>query len=248
VNFGIFFIPKYLNVLLFLILLLVFLNIPKLLILRHLISHEEIKRVQQWYETRFSFRGLPLKEENIILKKSCLHRYGLFYHSPQWEKIFFCCLISYPFFFLVASYLFAWDGNNFNSDCGFIFLLIVAIIIEISCFLPALIIVLSEGKIIIYDSKEKNELTLAHELAHSYHNTNFIKYLFHAFIKVVLFPFFISYEEGIAIWIEKEYSKSMNILFDVKRYSLRYRLSYSIINSIQRIAGEKLITFAIKYL
>jgi len=86
---------------------------------------------------------------------------------------------------------------------------------------------------------------LAHEIAHVVHNRHPVRAYAHAVIDLILLPFCLSYQEGIASWAEREYVHAHSE--EMLRKTLRYRLSLLVIRAFERLLGKRFVYFLLKY-
>lgn len=88
--------------------------------------------------------------------------------------------------------------------------------------------------------------TVIHELAHAYHN-RWLRGWFHSALDLVLWPFGLSCQEGIATWVEAEYCRSKGLPFRASALHPKYRRSYEAVAVVEHAFGRRAVIGLLKY-
>jgi hypothetical protein len=191
-----------------------------------------------WFRMRFGLQELPLPSGCII--SGDLEGYqGVYCLVPRfWEDL----RRSFPLGLLASVALVYWltEGGD-SAEPTDLFLIGVFVYPFVSLFLcfPVLLLFHYRPTIAIDPGASDVRSILAHELAHAYHNAHRARLFIHVWVDYLLLPFCLSYQEGIALWVEKEYHCSQGLPFDVDGYRCRDRWSYRAIYRIEKLCGRR---------
>jgi len=207
---------------------------------------ESLRDCQEWFQAYLGFHRLPVPAESIRFVSQNHTASGIFKEELQTFRALSFSLI--PGFLIALSVLFYTDGVSeslWNLDIPALVLLTLGY--SVFCCFPVLALFLRRKTIVVSRGRWQSAI-LAHELAHAYHNSNAVRSQMHFLIDIVLLPFFISYGEGIATWVEKQYCASRGLPFDLRKYPLRYRSGYRLVAFVAYLLGKRFVTILLKYL
>jgi len=97
-----------------------------------------------------------------------------------------------------------------------------------------------------YYDRDRTERIMAHEIAHFIHNRRHFFAILHNLLDSLLRPFFISYTEGMASWVEWEYSRSKGKPAKLSEFPLIYRNGLRLFQMIEKEFGRDAVLVLLK--
>lgn len=89
------------------------------------------------------------------------------------------------------------------------------------------------------------EQIIVHELAHYAHKRRTLSAVLHNYIDHLLSPFFISYSEGLATWVEQKYCRGLGL--SLASAPVHYRNGYRLIRFLEKYLGDRFAWSLLKY-
>ncbi|MBU1248425.1 MAG: hypothetical protein KKB70_06995 [Proteobacteria bacterium] len=142
---------------------------------------------------------------------------------------------------LFAVFVFLWAG--WFSPVNILFF---ALTFALVWFFPVLAVVLRERAIIVYYGPGL-ERELAHQVALAYLNSHPVRECLHALMDVLLFPFVLSYQEGLAAWFAEAYLRDRGEVGNAGLAPLRARGGRRLAWLVGKLAGRRALRFLLRY-
>lgn len=202
---------------------------------------ELTKDVVAWYAKTWNLGPPGLKRSDVQFLQPEIgddYEYDTFRFSRA--RFYRVALYSALFGLLLACVVFAW-AEWFSVVTITFFALTFGLV----WFFPILAVVLRERAVIVYYGPGL-ERDLAHQMALWYLNANPVRECLHALVDAIIFPFALSYQEGLAAWLAAEYIRQRDA-DSTPSPSIRARNGRRLAWLVGKLAGRRALRFLLRW-
>lgn len=200
-----------------------------------------IQECRQWYAKRLRLRSSPVRGEDIVFLRGSSEQKALGWYTNRIDLRRVAVSLWVIGAGIITLMLITGEtlGNAVRLTSG--------VMLAGAAYLP---FVFRRARLFVnwprHQCRVELARTLVHEFAHAYHN-RWLRGWFHSALDLILWPFALSYEEGIATWVEAEYCRSNGVRFDVRTLPTKYRRSYEMIASVEHALGRRAVIWLLKF-